>query len=100
MPTLQQSKKDLSDMNDWINKSEFYHFRILPQLCIHSIIEDEYSKMYIPREKCDCGCFEWIEGKMDIIKSEHGLKFPQKDVHRCKKCNEVRMADHIGLKDE
>ena len=77
--------------------SEFYNFGILPQICIHSLIEDEYSKMYIPRKQCDCGCAEWIEGKMDIIKPMNGYEFPKKDVHRCKECNEVRISDHIGL---
>lgn len=82
---------------DWINKSEFYHFGILPQVCIHSIIKDKYSKMYIPRERCDCGCSEWKESKMKMFKNEN---IPEKDVHRCIECNKVRMADHIGLKDE
>ena len=84
-------------MKDAMNKSEFYHFGILPQVSIHSIIEDQYSKMYIPREKCDCGHNEWIEGEMDIIKPSFGFEFPKKPVHRCKKCKEVRMADHIGI---
>lgn len=81
-------------------KSEFFHFGILPQVCIHSLIEDDYSKMYEPRHKCDCNCAEWIEGKIDIIQPVDGYQFPQKDVHRCKNCNEVRMADHIGIKNE
>ena len=80
--------------------SAFFHFGILPSISIHSPIEDQYSKMYIPREKCDCGCSEWIEGKMDIIKPSMGLSWPKKNVHRCKDCNEVRMADHIVIKDE
>ncbi len=83
----------------WINKSEFYHFGILPQVCIHSTDEDEYSKSYIPREKCDCDHSEWVEGKMDIVKPIMGYNFPKKNVHRCKECNEIRMADHIGIKD-
>lgn len=83
-----------------IKNSPFYHYGILPEVCIHSTKEDEYSKMYSPREKCDCGSSEWIEGKMDIVQPVHGYKFPQKDVHRCKKCNEVRVADHIGIKNE
>jgi len=81
-----------------IKSSEFAHFGILPEICIHSLVEDEYSKMYIPREKCDCGCRDWIEGKMDIVKPIKGYQFPKKDVNRCKNCNEVRMADHIGAK--
>ncbi len=82
-----------------ISNSEFYHFGILPQICIHSIIEDEYSKMYIAREICDCGCKEWIEGTMKILEDSFGYEFPKKEVHRCKECNEVRMSDHIGYKD-
>ncbi len=87
-------------MDEFTKNSEFYHFGILPEICIHSIVEDEYSKMYIPREKCDCGGTEWIEGKMDIVKPINGYRFPQKEVHRCKICNEVRVSDHIGLKNE
>lgn len=85
---------------EWTDKSEFYHFGILPQVSIHSPIEDQYSKMYIPRLKCDCGCTEWTEGKMDMFKPVNGYSFPQKDVHRCKECNDVRMADHVGVKVE
>jgi len=81
---------------EWINKSEFFHFGTLPQVSIHSTIEDGYSKMYVPREKCDCGCNEWIDGKMKIVEDSFGYEFPKKDVHRCKECNEVRMADHVG----
>ena len=84
---------------DSAKKSEFYHFGILPQICIHSLMEDEYSKMYTPREKCSCGYAEWLEGKMYIVKSANGYKFPQKDVHRCKNCNEVRMADLIAINE-
>ena len=83
------------------DESEFYHFGILPGVCIHSLIEDQYSKMYVPRDICECGCNEWIESTMDIVKPlfDH-FHFPKKDVHRCKKCNEVRLSDHIGVKDE
>lgn len=80
------------------SKSEFYHFGILPQVCIHSLDEDEYSKMYIPQEKCKCGSSDWIESTMDIIVPK-GFTFPQKRVHRCKECNEVRIANHIGYKE-
>ncbi len=81
------------------SKSDFFHFGTLPQVCIHSVIEDEYSKMYIPQETCDCGCKEWINGTMDIIEPVPGSSYPKKDVHRCKKCNKVRIANHIGAKD-
>lgn len=77
------------------SKSEFYHFGILPQVCIHSLDEDEYSKMYIPKEKCDCGCADWIESTMQMFT---GCDWP-KPVHRCKKCNQVRTANHIGYKE-
>ena len=82
------------------DKSEFFHFGLLPEICIHSLEVDQYSKMYVPREKCDCGFAEWVEGKMDIVKPMNGYRFPTKAVHRCKSCNEVRMADHIGVKDD
>ena len=87
-------------MNFNNNESAFYHFGILPNICVHSLIEDEYSKMYFPRERCVCGSCEWIPGKMDIINPLHGFDFPKKDVHRCKECNEIRMADHIGIINE
>jgi hypothetical protein len=77
------------------SKSEFYHFGLLPQVCIHSLIEDEYSKMYKPQETCDCGHSEWVESTMIMIEG-----YPPKQVHRCKKCNEVRIAHHIGIKEE
>lgn len=87
-------------MIERINESAFYHFGILPSVCIHSPIEDQYSSMYIPREKCKCGCSEWVEGEMKIVEDSMGYEFPKKNVHRCKDCNDVRMADHIGVKDE
>ncbi len=87
--------------NEWnIDNSEFLHFGILPRICIHSLFEDQYSKMYIPRDTCKCGCAEWIESTMDIVKPVNGYEFPKKDVHRCKACHEVRMADHIGLTND
>jgi len=86
---------DLKD--DYISKSEFYAFGILPGVCIHSPIEDQYSKMYKPRDKCDCGHDKWIDSTMDIVKPSLGFSFPKKDIHRCEKCREIRMADHIGL---
>lgn len=74
------------------SKSDFFHFGTLPQVCIHSLMEDEYSKMYIPREKCDCGNASWVEGEMNLAKNITMIK----KVHRCSKCNGIRMADHIG----
>lgn len=82
-----------------VSKSEFFHFGILPSVCIHSPIKDEYSNNYIPREKCDCGCTEWVESTMKLVGDSFGYEFPTKDVHRCKQCNQVRMADHKGYKE-
>jgi hypothetical protein len=77
------------------SKSEFYHFGLLPAVCIHCLIEDEYSIMYKPQEICECGHSEWIESTM--IKF---ISLIPSNVHRCKKCNEVRIAHHIGIIDE
>lgn len=85
-------------MSEWKDKSEFYHFGILPAVSIHSLVEDEYSKMYIPIEKCVCGCNEWVKGTMKLTEDSFGYQFPKKQVHRCKQCNQVRKADHIGIK--
>lgn len=81
---------------DLVNKSEFLHFGILPQVCIHSPIEDEYSKMYIAQETCECGSSTWIESTMILGHFPDG-EAVEKDVHRCDSCNEVRMAKHIGI---
>ncbi len=75
-----------------IYESEFFKYGKLPNVCIHSLSEDQYSKHYIPQERCDCGCEEWIEGKMKIIEDMGDYVYPLKDVHRCKECNEVRVA--------
>lgn len=82
------------------DKSPFFHFGLLPKICIHSLKEDQYSKMYTPREKCECGCVEWINSTMELLKPSNAYYFPPKEVHRCKNCNEVRMADHIGICEE
>ena len=87
-------------MKEAQDKSEFYHFGILPQVCIHSVEEDQYSKMYKAREKCDCGSSDWLEEGCTMIICYYFDGTPvYKDVHRCKKCNNVRMADHIGVLD-
>lgn len=84
--------------DEWTNNSEFYHFDILPQLTIHTVIPDDYSPMYKPRERCDCGCDEWLEEGCTMILGHYPDGTPvYKDVHRCKTCYEVRMADHIGI---
>ncbi len=80
------------------SKSEFFHFGILPQVCIHSLDEDEYSKMYQPITNCEkCNCEDWVESRMKIFEDSIGYKFPLKRVHRCKNCNDVRIAKHIGM---
>ena len=86
-------------MKEEVKKSEFYHFGILPQVCIHSIVEDEYSAMYIPQDKCDCGCNEWIDSTMFLAKIS-GIPCLEKEVHRCKDCNKVRIATHKGIIEE
>ena len=82
------------------SNSEFYHFGILPKICIHSLDEDSYSKMYKPKKQCDCGCDQWIESTMKIIQSSGGLHYPEKRVHRCKNCNDIRTSIHIGVENE
>ena len=86
-------------MKEHIDNSAFYHFGILPSISIHSLDEDLYSPMYIPREICDCGCKEWKESTMKIIEDFQGYEYPKKRVHRCVQCNEVRIADHRGPKE-
>ena len=79
----------------YIKNRDFFHFGTLPQICIHSLDEDEYSPKYKPNEICECGCDEWIESEMKIVKDLDGYEFPKKRVHRCKQCNEVRIAKLI-----
>ena len=86
------------DIEELKNKSEFYHFGILPQRCIHSPLEDEYSKIYKAREKCDCGSSKWIEEGCTVILGYYpDGTLIHKDVHRCMNCFEIRFADHIGI---
>jgi len=86
-------------MEECRNNSEFYHFGILPRVCIHSPEPDQYSHMYVPEERCKCGCVEWVDGKMPLAELM-GVPCMFKDVHRCKACNDIRMANHIGKEDE
>ncbi len=83
-----------------ISNSKFYHLGILPQICIHNPIDGEYSKMYLARKKCDCGNEEWRESFMDVIQPTDGYAWEKKRVHRCTKCNEIRMADYISVCDD
>jgi hypothetical protein len=88
--------KMVKNMEELKNKSEFFHFGILPGVCVHTPERDQYSAMYKAREKCDCGASEWLESTMILGHCADGTPV-YKDVHRCKSCNEVRMADHIGV---
>lgn len=83
----------MNDRKNMLDRSCFYHFGILPQACIHSLIEDEYSKMYEPEKNCKCGCENWYEDDAVLF-----IGLPPKKVHRCKRCNELRMGIHIGMK--
>ncbi len=88
-------------MQNDIDKSAFYHFGILPQIYIHSPKEDQYSKSYIARVKCDCGCTEWLEDGCTMILGHYYDGTPiYKDVHRCKQCKEVRMAHHVSAQND
>jgi hypothetical protein len=87
----------MDDFEEEMRKfEEGFAYRPLPRVSIHSIIEDQYSKYYEPRESCACGCKEWIYSEMDILKPTLGHVWPRKQVHRCKQCNCVRMADLRG----
>ena len=79
------------------SESAFLEFGLLPGVCIHSIIEDRYSKMYVARTICQCGCSEWVDSSIEIIRDLMGYEYPKKQMHRCKQCNQVRMADHISV---
>lgn len=79
------------------NSSEFFHFGILPSVCIHSPQTDQYSHMYKPREECGCGSNEWTEEGCTMELGTYLGTPIYKDVHRCKACKEVRVADHIGV---
>jgi len=85
-------------MEEENKNSEFFHFGILPRVCIHTLEEDEYSHMYIPEEGCSCGCKEWIVSVMALAQVD-GIPCMFKNVHRCRDCNEVRMANHIGKEE-
>lgn len=62
--------------------------------------KDPYCKMYKAQEVCDCGSKEWIEQGCTMILGHYPDGTPiYKDVHRCKKCNKVRLAQHIGYKE-
>jgi len=83
------------------NDSAFYAFGLLPEICTHTPKEDHYSKMYVPDSECVCGCREWITSGCTMVLGHYNDGTPcYKDVHRCKECKEVRMATHIGIKNE
>ena len=79
-----------------MENSAFYQFGLLPEICIHSLDEDQYSPMYIPREKCDNGHSDWIESTIQMFSNFDSPK----RVHRCKICNDVRMSDHISIEND
>ncbi len=82
-------------------KSAFYYFGLLPEVTIHSPAEDTYSKSYIARQNCNCGSSVWLENGCTMVLGHYSDGTPiYKDVHRCMVCKEVRMADHIGVKNE
>gem|GEM_PF-3100473 len=96
---INQSIKNAHAMDT--KNSEFFHFGVLPQVCIHSPIHDQYSDSYIPEKSCKCGSEEWLEEGCTMILFHYADGTPAyKDVHRCKKCYEVRMATHKGIKKE
>jgi hypothetical protein len=99
IPDNPKDKKCAEQMRSILNEIEFYHFGLLPQVCIHSLDKDEYSKSYIAQEICDCGCKEWIESTIKMFEDYMEYDFPLKRVHRCQQCNTVRIAHHIGVKD-
>jgi len=73
--------------------SNFLSTGKLPDVCIHTPIEDAYSEYFLPRITCDCGSVDWMDGELKVIKDSFGYEFPKKPVHRCKSCNEIRLAD-------
>lgn len=80
-----------------MNENAFVHFGLLPEVCIHSPVEDQYSKMYVARNTCECASEEWLTEGQTMILGHYAGDIPLiKHVHRCAKCNEVRLADHIG----
>lgn len=64
-------------LSEWIDKSEFYHFGLLPQVSIHSIMENELT---IQCTLCDQVLMQ-IKGNGPSIKGD-GLKMS------CRKCME------------
>ena len=72
---------------------DFFNYGTLPKVCIHTPKPDNFSDYYSPRGICKCGSSDWIDGEMDILKSKIDHVWPKKPVHRCKKCEEVRLSD-------
>lgn len=86
-------KDELEKLIDKMNgMGDFINYGTLPKVCIHTPIPDNFSPYYVPDEKCKCGCTDFIDGEMKILKDSFGYEFPKKFVHRCKNCNEVRLA--------
>jgi len=70
--------------------SKWLLFDKLPKVSIHSPTPDVYSKHYVARQQCDCGCVMFNESTMIMFDG-----MPPRDVHRCAMCNEVRLCDKI-----
>jgi len=80
--------------------SDFLLSGKLPKICIHTPIEDQYSKYYEPEKVCECGCSEWKDSTTNILKNPDEFKLKPKDVHRCVKCSLIRIARLKEKKDE
>ena len=46
------------------------------------------NKEYVPDEKCENGHKEWIRGTLQMTDPPI---YPEKEVFRCSKCNDVRL---------
>lgn len=80
--------------------NNFLYSGKLPRACIHSVVEDQYSAMYKPREKCACGCINWKEKDCTMILGTFEGKELVKAVHKCSACDEVRLADLIEVVED
>lgn len=79
-------------INSMNGLGDFVNYGTLPKVCIHTPMLDNFSHLYIANKKCKCGCSDFIDSEMKILKDVFGHEFSKKKVNRCKKCNEVRLA--------
>lgn len=86
-------------MKDIIAKSPFYYFGILPAWSIYSPVQDNYSDVYVPEKVCECGSIKWKKKQTMILGFQNGIPL-SKEIHRCKNCDKIRMAKHVGIKDQ